>query len=166
MEALADRCPTAAVECGLPHLSEGTVFARGVLRRFLDADDFAVPPGEHVPRPGRIVQMIHRVTVRHEVAFAFGTELDETTDLAIVPGLDAFNFETLPAGQTIGHVDPGTAMPLLATDMTGREVTGRLLRATADGRLVVTEDMTPVMMTTTVVQTRRDCLFYTAERSD
>jgi hypothetical protein len=166
MEALSHRCPAAAVECGLPHLSEGTVFARGVLQRFLDADGFTVSSGEAVPRPSRILQMVHRVTVRPEVAFTFGTEIDETTDLAIVPGLDAYNFGTLPAGETIGHIDPGAAMPLLATDRAGRDVTGRVFHATEDGRLMVTEDTTPVMMTTTVVQTRRDCLFYTAEAAD
>ena len=166
MEALSHRCPAAAVECGLPHLSEGTVFAKGVLQRFLDADGFTVPSGEAAPRPGRILQTVHRVTVRPEVAFTFGTDIDETTDLAIIPGLDAHNFWTLPAGETIGHIDPGAAMPLLATDRAGRDVTGRLFYATEDGRLIVTEDTTPVMMTTTVVQTRRDCLFYTAEAAD
>jgi hypothetical protein len=166
MEALADRCPTAAVECGLPHLPEGTVFATRVLRRFLDADGFAVPSGALVPRPSRIVEMVHRVTVHQEVAFTFGTELDDLTDLAIVPGLDEYNFGMLPAGQTIGHIDPGAAMPLLATDMGGRNVTGRLFHATPDGRIVTTEGTTPIMMTTSVEQARRDCLFYTAVHID
>ena len=166
MEALADRCPTAAVECGLPHLPDGTVFATRVLRRFLDADGFAVPSGGLVPRPSRIVEMVHRVTVHHEVAFTFGTELDDLTDLAIVPGLDEYNFGMLPAGQTIGHIDPGAAMPLLATDMGGRNVTGRLFHATPDGRIVTAEHTTPIMMTTSVEQARRDCLFYTAVHVD
>ncbi len=161
MEALSDRCPTVAVECGLPHLPEGTEYATGVLDRFLGADGFAVA-GDAGARPGRIVQTLHRVTVRPEVTFAFGAELDERTDLVIAPGLDAYNFGTLPAGHTIGHIDPGAAMPLVADDMAGRDVTWQLFRAAADGRLVVTEDVTPVMMTTTVVQARRDCLFYTA----
>ena len=37
---------------------------------------------------------------------------------------------------------------------------------TPDGRVITTEDVTPVMMTTTVVQTRRDCLFYVSRRVD
>jgi hypothetical protein len=166
MEALADRCPTAAVECGLPHLAAGTAFAAGVLRRFLDADGFAVPFGGPAPRPSRVVEMVHRVTVHHEVAFTFGTELDDLTDLAIIPGLDSYNFGMLPAGQTIGHIDPGAAMPLLATDMGGREVTERLFHATSDGRVVTIAGTTPIMMTTSVEQARRDCLFYTAAHID
>jgi Succinylglutamate desuccinylase / Aspartoacylase family len=164
MEALANQCPAAAVECGLPDRPEGNAFARDVLRRFLAADGFAVSTGEVAPVPERVVQIVHRVTVRPEVAFTFGTELDDTTDLAVLPGLDAYNFATLPAGTTIGRVVPGAAMPLLATDPAGGDVTEQVLRTMADGRLVVVEDTTPVMMTTTVVQTRRDCLFYMAER--
>ena len=42
MEALADLCPTAAVECGLPHLPGDRIRRQGS-GGFLDADGFAVP---------------------------------------------------------------------------------------------------------------------------
>jgi hypothetical protein len=164
MEALANTCPTVAIECGLPHLPEGTAFASGVIHRFLAADDFSVSDDEPPPRPSRIVETLHRVTVRPEVMFAFGGVVDEETDLVIVPGLDGYNFEVLPAGHTIGHIDVGAAVPLLATNMSGGDVTDRFFRTTPDGRVITTEDITPVMMTTTVVQARRDCLFYTSRR--
>src|SRR5690606_37891319 len=64
----------------------------------------------------------------------------------------------------LGRIDPGAAMPLCATDRYGRGVTDRDFTTTADVRLRITEDVTPVMMVTTVVQTRRDCLFYIARR--
>jgi hypothetical protein len=48
--------------------------------------------------------------------------------------------------------------------MRERDTTERFLRVSADGSLRVTEDITPVMFTTTVLQTRRDCLFYVARR--
>jgi hypothetical protein len=164
MEALTDLCPTVAVECGLPHLPEGTAFASGVINRFLGATDFAAAPDDDGARPRRIVEMLHRVNVRPEVTFTFAGVVDEETDLVIVPGLDGYNFEVLPAGHTIGHIDIGAAMPLLATDMSGAEVTDHHFRTTPDGRVITTEDITPVMMTTTVVQTRRDCLFYVSRR--
>ena len=72
----------------------------------------------------------------------------------------------LPAGHTIGHIDVGAAMPLCVTDMGRVDVTDRYFRTTPDGRVITTEDVTPVMMTTTVVQTRRDCLFYVSRRVD
>jgi Succinylglutamate desuccinylase / Aspartoacylase family len=165
MEALSDLCPTVAVECGLPHLPEGTAFASGVIHRFLSADGFAASGGVGAPRPPRIVEMLHRVLVRPEVTFGFGGVIDEETDLVIVPGLDGYNFEVLPAGHTIGHIDVGAAMPLLATDMSGADVTDQFFRTTPDGRVITTEDVTPVMMTTTVVQTTRDCLFYISRRA-
>jgi hypothetical protein len=164
MEALSERCPTVAVECGLPHLRESTVFASGVVRRFLAAEGFAVASGRPPTRPHCVVTMRHRVVVRPEVSFAFGGLLNDETDLVIVPGLDGCNFGMLLAGQTIGQIAPGAAIPLCATDMDGREETQRFFSTTPDGRLIVTEDLTPVMMTTTVVQARRDCLFYIARR--
>jgi hypothetical protein len=163
MEALTDLCPTVAVECGLPHLPEGTAFASGVIHRFLAADGFDAS-GDDDDRPRRIVEMQHRVTVRPEVTFAFGGVVDEETDLVIVPGLDGYNFEVLPAGHTIGHIDVGAAMPLVATAMNNADVTDQFFRTTPDGRVITTDDLTPVMMTTTVVQTRRDCLFYISRR--
>ena len=46
--------------------------------------------------------------------------------------------------------------------MAGRDVTDQLFLATPDGRVNVIADIMPVMMTTTVQQARRDCLFYTS----
>jgi succinylglutamate desuccinylase len=166
MEALATSCPTVSVECGLPHLPEGTAYASAVIHRFLAADDFAVPAADERRRPERVVEILHRVIVRPEVAFSFGAGVDDTTDFAIVPGLDAYNFDVLPAMHTIGHIDPDAAMPLFASDMSGRDVTDQLFRTTPDGRVVAPADVMPVMMTTTVPQARRDCLFYTSRRVD
>jgi Succinylglutamate desuccinylase / Aspartoacylase family len=161
MEALAPACPTVSVECGLPHLPESTAFASAVVYRFLAAESFAVPDDEHV-RPRRLVEILHRVTVRPEVAFSFDRAADGELEFVIAPGLDAYNFDVLPAQRTIGHIDAGAAMPLLARDMAGRDVTDQLFHATPDGRVIVVRDIMPVMMTTTVQQARRDCLFYTS----
>ncbi|MGH8825907.1 MAG: hypothetical protein ACRDVN_15730 [Jiangellaceae bacterium] len=166
MEALGGRCPSVAVECGLGHLPEGTAFAGSVVHRFLNEDGFTVPHGQAGSRPRHIYETLDRVTVRDEVTFSFGGRLDDETDLVVAAGLDTFNFGILVPGHVIGHVDPGAAMPLCATDMSGRDVTGRLFDITENGTLVVAEGMTPIMMTTTVVQARRDCLFYTAGRLD
>jgi hypothetical protein len=161
MEALAPSCPAVSVECGLADLPEGTAFASGVIHRFLGADDLARGAGA-VPRPERLVETLHRVIVRPDVAFSFGTAVDGANDLVILPDLDRYNFGVLDADHTIGRVRRGAGMPLLATDMSGRDATGELFRITPDGRLVVTVDVMPVMMTTSVLQTQRDCLFYTS----
>jgi len=162
MEALAEQCPAVAVECGLPGMEANAAFAASVLQRFLTEPSF--DPASRVPE--KAYELRTRVTVRPEVPFAFGGGLTEDIDLVLVPGLDGHNFGMLFAGAEIGHVPPGAAMPLCATDMRGNDVTASLLTVTDDGRLVLTTDVTPVMMTTTVVQTRRDCLFYVARRRD
>ncbi|HEX2562506.1 MAG TPA: hypothetical protein VHK25_01250, partial [Acidimicrobiales bacterium] len=161
MEALATACPTVSVECGLPHLPEGTAFASAVVHRFLAAEGFAVPAGEAHPKPTRMVEILHRVTVRPEVAFSFEASAGDA-DFLIAPGLDGYNFDVLPATHTLGHIDPDAAMPLFASDMAGNDVTDQLFRTTPDGRVIAVAVMMPVMMTTTVQQARRDCLFYTS----
>jgi hypothetical protein len=159
MEALTDRCPAIALECGRAGVAAHAVFAREALDRVLAADfDGALQ------RPSEIYEMRARVTVRSEVHFAFGGPLSGELDLVLHPGLDGYNYGMLLAGTELGRVSPGAAMPLCATDQHGVDVTHRYLRVRDDGALVVTEDLTPVMMVTTVRQTRQDCLFHIARR--
>lgn len=166
MEALAPQCPAVSVECGAPH-RDGTAFASSVVHRFLTAEAFdgADAPADAPVAGGAasdgMLETGDRITVRPDVEFSFGPELANGDDLVIGPDLDRYNFGVLPALTTIGHVAAGTPMPLCATDMSGRDVTDRLFRITGDGRVVVVDDVVPLMMTTTVPQTRRDCLFYT-----
>jgi hypothetical protein len=159
MEALADRCPSIALECGRAGIHAHAEFAAAALRRVL-ATDFDGP----LRTPRDIYEMRAKVTVRPEVAFAFGGPMTDELDLVLRPGLDGANFGMLLAGTVLGHVEPGGAVPLKAIDMDGADITHELLSARRDGTLVVTQDVTPVMMTTTVRQTRRDCLFYVGRR--
>jgi hypothetical protein len=159
MEVLSPMCPAVSVECGLPAVEENHAFAASALRRFLT---IASVEDEHSGRR-RIFEMVHRVVVRPEVPFAFGGALAEDLDLVLHPGLDRHNFGMLLAGTELGRVPEGGGMPLLCTDMRGRETTERYFEVKR-GSLIVTEDVTPVMLTTTVQQTRRDCFFYIARR--
>lgn len=160
MEQLLVRCPAIALECGIPGIEAHAVFAREALDRFLSRPSFA----DVGDRPDAMFEIRHRVTVRPEVPFAFGGVLTEALDFVLMPGLDGHNFGMLLAGEEMGHVHPGTAMPLCAVDAHGVDASDRYFTVTRDGRVLVREDLTPVMMTTTVVQTRRDCLFYVARR--
>ena len=54
--------------------------------------------------------------MRPDLEFWFGAAVDGA-DFVVVPELDRYNFEVLPALHTIGHVDPGAAMPLFACDV-------------------------------------------------
>lgn len=159
MEVMSPICPSVSVECGLPALEENRQFAATSLRRFLNITSLE----DSGSLTAHIYEMTHRVIVRPEVPFAFGGVLTEDLDLVLHPGLDHYNFGMLLAGTELGHVPEGGGMPLLATDMRGREDTERFFEIRG-GALIVTEDITPVMLTTTVQQTRRDCFFYIARR--
>lgn len=162
MEALGPTCPAIALECGVAGLPASTAAARGMVERFL-----AAPLGDaarSLADPARLYEVQAVVTVRPEVPFAFGGALTDAVDLVLVPGLDAANFGMLLAGTPLGHVEPGTAMPLCALDLRGGDVTDRYFRVEEDGTVVTASDLTPAMMTTTVVQARRDCLFYVTRR--
>jgi hypothetical protein len=161
MEELSETCPTAAVECGMAGVPAGVEYAATVLERFLAADfsdDRALASPEHV------FEMRHRVTVRPEVPFAFGGTLSDELDLVLTPGLDSTNFGMLLAGTEIGRVHPGAALPLMAESMLGEDESDRFFAVRHGGSLIVSEDVTPAMMTTTVVQTRRDCWMYLTRR--
>jgi hypothetical protein len=160
MQAVGGEIPVVAVECGPPGHVAQVDYAEAVLERFLDAPPLDTLRGE----PQVMYRMLARVEVRREVPFVFGGPLSEDIDLVLEAGLDAANNGMLLAGTRIGRVHPGAGVPLVACDMQGREVTGRYFAVHGDGALVLTCDVTPVMMTRTVRQTRRDCLFYIARR--
>ena len=158
MEELSSRCPTVVVECGLPRRVENHAFAAGVLHRFLTARSFDRPDAPALAH----LRMAYRVTVRPDVKFTFDHQLHNEFDLALRPGLDGQNFGMLLAGTELGLVREDVDMPLEARDLAGNDRTHRLFEVRADGRLVLTQDVTPLMMTRTALQTRQDCLFYIA----
>lgn len=158
MEELSFRCPAAVVECGLAGRSESTAFATGVVHRFLSAPSFQRPTSKN----STLLVIAYCVSVRPQVRFRFANELADDLDLALLPHLEGHNFGMLLAGSELGQVRPGTPMPLQAVDMAGNPATERLFDIRPDGRLVVAEDVTPLMMAKTELQARQDCLFYIA----
>jgi hypothetical protein len=158
MEALHDTCATIAVECGLPGRPESLAFAVDGLRRYL-----AAPPLDHsgIVRDHDLLGGLRRVLVRPEVRFRFGGDLTDGLDLVLAPDGDVNNFVEVPAGHTLGRVQPGAALPLRAIDSFGLDVTDEHFAIESD-RLVITQPTTPIMMTRTVEAARKDCLFYLA----
>ena len=160
MEALSPHCPVVAVECGRSGVPAGTRYAMGAIDRFLAA----ALDGSGPEAPNRVFEMLARVTVRQEVPFAFGGVISDGIDLVLHPGLDTTNFGMLLAGTELGRVHPGTALPLCAEGPDGADEADDYFAVRPDGALVVTQDLTPAMFTITVVQARRDCLFYLVRR--
>lgn len=156
MEELQDDCAAIAVECGLPSLPESLAFATDGLRRYLGAGPLET---------GRIrcdfdmLGGLRRVLVKPEVRFRFGGPLDDDVDFVVDEDADVHNFVRVRAGHVIGRVRPGSAMPVRAIEPGGRDVTDEHF-VIRDGEVLLTDDVTPVMMTRTVEAARKDCLFY------
>ncbi len=155
MQALEDVCPAVAVECGMAGVHAHVAVARQVIERFIDATGFA-----DAGAPRRMLEVRYRVEVRREVAFDFVPFLADELDLAITPGLDSANFESLSAGTRLGWTTPGMAAPLLVVDDRGEDATDAFIQVGDDGAVTLTRTVIPAMMTRTREQTRRDCLFY------
>lgn len=159
MEALEDECAAIAVECGLPGRPESLAFAVDALRRYLGAGPMHT---REVRRDYDLLGGIRKVIVRPEVAFRFGGELADDVDFVIDGEADVHNFVRVAAGHVLGHVLTGAAMPLQVLDHTGADVTSDHF-AVESGKVIITKDATPVMMTRTEEAARKDCLFYLAD---
>ncbi len=158
MEALADVCPAVAVECGLPGRSDSLSFAVDGIRRFLGNPEIAAAELE---RDYDLYGDLRKVTIRPEVRFSFGGELSDEVDFVVDQDADAYNFETVPAGHVIGRIPPGSSVPLQVGGIGGEDVTDQFVDV-HDGQVVITREITPVMMTRTAAAARKDCLFYIA----
>jgi hypothetical protein len=158
MQQLGEDAVGIAVECGLPGRPESLAFAVDGLRRFLGEDRL---DGDTVRRDFDLLAGLRKVHVRPEVRFRFGGGLADDVDFVIAEDADVVNFVTVADGHVLGRVHPGAAMPLLALDAAGDDVTSEHF-AVIDGAVVTTCAATPVMMTRTVAAARKDCLFYLA----
>lgn len=158
MEALDEDCAAIAVECGLAGTPESLAFAVDGLRRYLGAGPLET---EEVRRDFDLLGGLRKVTIRPEVTFRFGGSLADGVDFAIAEDADVHNFVEVPDGHVLGHVHPGAAMPLVARDADGTDVTDEHFTI-VDGTVITTRAATPVMMTRTVEAARKDCLFYLA----
>ncbi len=159
MEALDDHCAALAVECGLPGRPESSAFAIDGLRRYLGE----VPlPTDHSRVDVDLLRGLRKVTVRPEVRFRFGGELDDDIDFLVHAQADRMNFVEMEKGTVIGQVVPGASLPVAVTASDGTDVTHDHLTV-VDGDVVLLNRATPVMMTRTVAAARKDCLFYLSE---
>ncbi|MDP9022472.1 MAG: hypothetical protein M3N57_07215 [Actinomycetota bacterium] len=160
MEALDDVCPAIAVESGLPGQEASLSFAVDGLRRYLGT---ATIRDDVVERDYDLLDDLRKVMVRPEVRFRFGGELGDDVDFVVEQDADAHNFRTVPAGHLLGRVPPGSANPLLVCGPGGEDATASHVQV-QDGRVVLTREATPVMMTRTEEAARKDCLLYLATR--
>lgn len=155
MEATAELCPTATIECGRAGDPAADATARAGLERYLACERL-----ERLPAPAlSILERPVRVCVRAGVRLAFGAGPVTGSHLTLAADIDRHNFELMPAGTPIGWLGRGELWPLDARDAAGEDCSRELFRA-ADGVLCTRRPLTPIMMTTDAAMAMADCLFY------
>jgi len=157
VEAFADLCPAATVECG----KSGTVGGIEHAQQYIDACLHLSEMPVH-PVPAHDIDLYHTVAVLKvpaDVTFGFG---NEDCDICFTHDFDHLNFRELPIGTCLGRIRPGSHARVEVWDEIGRDLGERYLRV-EDGRLLTTLPVMPSMLTQNKRAVRQDCLGYLME---
>ncbi len=156
--AMAARCPAVTVECGQPGTAQGEQHVLDYLDACLHLSEF--PSHPVAPHDIDLFHTVATVKVRPEYSIGFG---DEEADLCLLPDIDRFNFNELPAGTAFGRVREEGLQPLDVRDEQGREVSDRFFEF--NGTWIQTRSpVMPSMLTLNRDIIRQDCLCYLMER--
>ncbi|HPE59936.1 MAG: succinylglutamate desuccinylase/aspartoacylase family protein [Thiothrix sp.] len=155
--AMARYCPAMTIECGKPGVSDDVGRIVRFLEQVLELPDWNTPQPE---RPLAIYRTAVRVMVPGQVSCSFS---DPVADLCFPSDLEQMNFRLQPAGTVFAHLQPGSGARLLAFDDAGHELGDRYFLHTSD-KLVLSQAMTPAMLTHDETVIRQDCLCYLLER--
>jgi hypothetical protein len=159
IEAVRD-LPSVTAEVGRSGDPRADAQALVGVRAFLARDplftDGPAPPLRHLVEP-------MRATLRPGVRVAVADSPVAESELTVSADLDRHNFETLPAGATIGWV-ANAVCPLELRDADGRDRAGDYFRVEG-GRLLTRRAFGPIMITTDPGIARSDCLFYVAREA-
>lgn len=160
MEAFPRDVAMATIECGRAGDEAADRRAIEGLTRFLSLD--RLPRVE--PGGGSLAVFVDpvRVEVGHELTIAFGTAPVSGADVTIDEEVDRHNFCEVAAGSEIGWTTR-RELPLLAYRGGGVDMAADLF-AVVGGVLRTRQAMVPIMMTTSAVAARQDCLFYACSR--
>jgi hypothetical protein len=87
----------------------------------------------------------------------------DSDDIALLPDIDRFNFNELPAGTAFGQVRHVGMQPFTVRDEQNRDVTARYFEI--NGRWIQTcTPVMPSMLTRDLDIMKQDCLCYLMER--
>ncbi len=159
MEAVAE-LPSATIEVGRSGDPAADAIALRGLARFLERDP-VIEPGKR-PDVTLLLQPM-RVCIRPGVTLAVSDSPQPGAELTIRSDLDRHNFESIAPGTPLGWVR-GSQWPLELLD---EEAVDRApcYFALEDGEIRTRCAMIPIMITTSPVIARSDCLFYIVRES-
>ncbi len=155
-EATGDT-PCVAVECG----QAGDPGADDVAHRGIEA--YAAAP--HMPQTHAVdvYDASRRVTIPDGVRVAFRESPSPDADVTFLPAVERYNFEEIPAGETIGW--SSGPWPLRMIDGDGRDRSAELFEV-VDGQLRTRAPLMPIMVTANPEVATQDCLCYLLARHD
>ncbi|MEL6878386.1 MAG: M14 family metallopeptidase [Pseudomonadota bacterium] len=156
--SLTGHIPAMTAECGRPGSAENEAAAARFVDQVLDLAELPAEP--HANAPLDLFHTLGVVRVKPEVSFGFG---ESEAEMCLDPHLDRFNFTSLAAGTAIGR--SSHAMPLCVIDEQGRDVATEFF-AVDQGRLRLSKEVTPAMLTVDTRVVRQDCLGYLMEKLD
>ncbi len=156
--AFAEVCPAVTLECGQPGQQYGVNHAFAYLNDCLHLKELA----DH-PVHSQDIDIFHTtalVKIKENHSFSFS---DQQTDLLFDKQLERLNFTEISADTCFGLVQDTDAIPLIATDEHGADVTEQFFKI--DNRQLQTRRKTmPSMLTLDERVIQQDCLCYLMER--
>jgi len=156
--AMAPLCPAVTVECGQPGMPQGTMHMLDYLDACLHLSEF--PQHPVTPHDLDLFHTVATVKVSPELDVGFG---NESVDISLLPDIDRFNFNELPAGTAFGQVGSAGMQPFTVSDEQNRDVTARFFEI--NGRWIQTRTpVMPSMLTLDLEIIKQDCLCYLMER--
>ena len=158
--AVSDVCPVVTIEAGKPGEAAGVEAAFNLVLDLLHLHELR---SAGLERPLRVFHTVGRIEIEAGVRFAFS----DTSDVHLVfPGdMDHWNFTRRDAGSHWARLANPDWLPLRVTDEQGRDLTERFFRIEGD-RIILTEAMTPSMISLSLDIVASDCLGYLMESID
>lgn len=155
--AFAELCPAVTVECGKVADASGIQHAREFVQSALALERFS--DGMDINK----LNVFHTVAVvKLREGMSIGVAQADV-DLDLLPEVDQYNFLEIQAGTPLARVQADRALPLVAEDEYGHDVSVRYFDV-RDGYVCNHVPLMPSMMTLDVDVVRQDCLCYVMER--
>ena len=156
--AMAPLCPAVTVECGQPGMVEGTRHVLDYLDACLHLSEF--PQHPVTPHDLDLFHTVATVKIPAELGVGFSNEND---DICLLPDIDRFNFNELPAGTAFGQVRTPGVQAFDVRDEQNRDVSARFFET--NGHWIQTRTpVMPSMLTLDLDIIKQDCLCYLMER--
>jgi succinylglutamate desuccinylase len=156
--AFADICPAVTLECGRPGQQYGVEHALEFMNSCLHLNK--LPQHRVLAQDIDLFHTVAQVKIQEKVNFSFN-QVD--TGLLLNEDLERMNFTEISPGTVFGTSKNITAMPLIAKDENGKNVTDNFF-SLQNGNLQINRMTMPSMLTLDERVIRQDCLCYLMER--